>query len=358
MPTRLVSCFVLSAVAVLSTSTAQAAPKATEPAADAALPAPDAFRRVRWVPQAPRQKLCDFAAVTAKSQDLPMADDPLWRPPPPDVKAKLGEARKALMGQKIRGSEPERKLLELLRGPWGLTLGRMAVQDRDPMVATVSLEGLMAYATQEPRLASLALVHTTAPEAERALAAVRLMGASQCDTALLFVLDALGHSDPRVGLAGIEAVYAAGQRLTDGGVQQRLLAWLQKGEGPRPVRVAAVRALGELGYFAAGNDLLALSRDADAAVAGEALAALGRVAPLRAEPLIEAALASKQPLVRAGAIRAAAWALAMRPSRAVALLQPLAADRTAVPDAAYPARPTLTLGGLATAALAHVRGQH
>lgn len=349
---------------LLSGATAKAAPKPRPQSAEAKLgqkpasqlPAPDAFGRVKWQPNAPRERLCDFAAVSAKSQGLAMQDDPLWRPPPPDVKAKLGEARKALMGQKARGTEAERQLLALLQGPWGLTLGRMAVQDKDPLVATITLEALLPHAAAEPRLASLALVHTTAPEVERAVAAVHLMGASRCDSALLFVLDALGHSDPKVGIAAAEAVYAAGAALGDGGVQQRMLAWVQKREGKSAVRVAAIRVVGELGYLAAGNDLVALTSDPDAAVAAEALAALGRIAPLRAEPLLTGALQSKQPVLRAGAIRAAAYALSMKPSAAQKLLQPLVADRAAVSDAVYPDRPALTVGALAEAALAHIRG--
>lgn len=351
---------------LLMSASGQAAPKARPASAAASavqrpagsqLPGLAAFGRVTWQPNAPRERLCDFAAVSAKSQGLAMQDDPLWRPPPPDVKAKLGEARKALMGQKVRGSEAERQLLALLNGAWGLTLGRMAVQDKDPLVATITLEALLPHAAAEPRLASLALVHTTAPEVERAVAAVHLMGASRCDSALLFVLDALGHNDPRVGIAAAEAVYAAGPALGDGGVQQRMLAWVQKREGKSSVRVAALRVVGELGYLAAGNDLVALASDPDAAVAAEALAALGRVAPLRAEPLLNAALQSKQPLLRAGGIRAAARALSMKPSTAQKLLQPLLADRTALVDPVYPDRPALTVGAVAEAALAHIRGE-
>ncbi len=332
---------VLACVVPAAGSAAQPAKalKAEAPAGKAVLAEPRPWltaTRVRWTAGNKRKTLCDFAAYSQARQDLPMQDDLLWRAPPPEVKAKLGEARKALMGVTAKDTPAERDLTALLAGPWGLTLARMALQDKDLAVVAVALRAAVPMSSQEPRLAGFAVAHTTAKDPELAKAAITLMGRSGCDTPALFALDALGHADPSVGMTAVAVALAAARDSSDVGLAQRLLSWLIKGQGATMVRVAALRAVGDLGWLSAGNDLEALTKDADPAVAGEALAAFGACAPFRAVSAIEAGLKSKQALVRVGAVRGAAKALAMQPAQADKLLRPLLNDQSAVRDAARP----------------------
>jgi HEAT repeat protein len=203
-----------------------------------------------------------------------------------------------------------------------------------------------------PRLAAMMLEHLKHPDPAVARAAVRLVFATGCDAPVQYGMDALRHADESVQLTVLQEVGTAMRHRTDIGLPDKVMAWLEAGEGKPRARLAALRMLAELGWLPATPGLERLARGPQPDESAEALAALAVVAPTRAAKLMTAWLSDRQPVRRAAAARAVVEVMALEPARAAAALQPLLADGARGAD---PLQPATTVGEVARRALAWVR---
>jgi hypothetical protein len=250
-----------------------------------------------------RTALCDFARLAAQQQALPADQDPVFRQPSAEAKAALGRTRKALMAGEPNG---QAQLGELLRGPEGPTLARLALQDRDRKVQTAAAVAATPLAGQHPRLfAFLPVIDATTPPA-LALALLRMDFATGCDTPVLYALDALDHPSAEVvELALRLAIGQAGEGQSAAPVN-RVVAWLERRSGPPRLRGLAMRLVGGLGLLHLSQALERLSRDADPLVAGEARVAWAKVSPGLAAKQLPAWWADPKPCGQVAALRAVA----------------------------------------------------
>lgn len=227
--------------------------------------------------QAPqRTALCDFAKLAAQQQALPMADDPVFRPPTPDAKAQLGRTRKAILSGDVTG---EAQLQALLGGPEGPTLARLALQDRDLRVQVAAAKAAVGLASLHPRLFAFVPGMDRTTPANLALALVNLDFATGCDTPILYALDALDHPAAEVVEQAIRKTAALAARIRSPAPVDRVAAWLERRGGPPRLRLLGVRLLGGQGLVHLTGLMARLSNDPDAAVAGEARVGWARLAP-------------------------------------------------------------------------------
>ena len=312
-------------------------------ARDAAAQDPGA--RIAWT---------DFEAYAKSKADVKMAQDPLFRPPTEAQKAALTAVHKALVAAKV-GSTAQRaaqdKLQALLLAPDGATLVRLALSDPDPKLNLATLLAARPLAPQEPRIIGFAGKFLRDKDPVIVLAAATLYFGTSCAAPLEYALDALESDNAQVQTGVLELVYRAG--LDHGGAPTvtRVTQWLEAGHGSTATRVLALRLIGALGWTTAGAALNHLTEDKQAAVAGEAVAALAVIDAAAARPIATRFLSRSEPQARAGAIRALAQTEAMQPQQLAAQLQPLLADHAAVQDAAQPDLRAVTVAELATMAL-------
>ncbi|MBI5611034.1 MAG: hypothetical protein HY902_19335 [Deltaproteobacteria bacterium] len=298
-----------------------------------ALPAVGTRQPVQHPPQT-RQKLCDFAVQASRAQALPMDQDPVFRAPPAEAKAALGVLRKDLMaGQPEVVAAAERQLAELLHGPHGPTLARLAMLDRTPAVQLAGIRAALPLASQHPRLFAFlpTLDAKTPPALARAVVAFNF--ATHCDAPVLFSLDGLEHPDPAVVADLIDRTAALAGHLRDAAPIDRLVAWLMRRQGPPVLRARAVRALGHLGLVKLSNVWQQLAGDASPEVAAEAWPAWAQVAPGAAQVGLSAGgFADSRPLLSWGALRAAADACALVPDRCDRAVRGYLGSKVAVID--------------------------
>jgi hypothetical protein len=276
--------------------------------------------------RADRQLWCDFGAHAQQMASIAAAADPVFRTPTPLAKARLGEARKPLLGKANATPAQRATLTSLFAGPEGPTLARMAFSDAKPGMLATSLEAARPIASAHPRLAGFVTPLALHPDPRVAEAAVRFLFATGCDTPALYALDALRHPSEAVQLAVVAEVQASLRTRRDLGLAGRLLGWVKEGKASPTARAEAIRKVGEIGWLPATPEFRALTKDSSALVAGEALVALAAVAPGEAEPLLSIWLSSRESVRRAAGVRAAANALASRPERMATLLEPLRRD--------------------------------
>lgn len=276
--------------------------------------------------RAERELWCNFGAHAQQMASVPATADPVFRTPTPQAKARLGEARKPLLGKANATPAQRATLAALFAGPEGPTLARLALSDADPGMLATSLDAARPIAMVHPRLAGFVTPLAVHADPRVAEAAVHFLFATGCDTPALFALDALRHPSETVQLAVVAEVQTSLRTRRDLGLAGRLLGWVTEGKASPTARAEAIRKVGEVGWLPATQEFRGLTKDASGLVSGEALVALAAVAPGEAEPLLPAWLSSRDPVRRAAGVRAAANALASRPERLAKLLEPLRRD--------------------------------
>lgn len=234
------------------------------------------------------QQLCDFAVVASKLQTLPVADDPVFRPPSPQAKAELGRVRKAVLG----GNVGDAALQALFAGPEGPTLARMALQDRDPRVQLTAVRQAAILAEKHPRLFGFLPTLDAKTQVDLAEALVRFDFATHCDTPVLFALDGLRHPDPTIVGLVVHQTLALAAHLRHPAPLNRLVDWLVTPAGHPRLRAATLRSLGEAGYLHLVPALQLLRNSTQRMVANEALVALAVSAPLEVVQQVPALVAS------------------------------------------------------------------
>ncbi len=282
-----------------------------------------------------RKKLCDFAAHASQAQALPMANDPVFRPPTAESKAALGVVRKDLMtaSEPTATASAERRLAELLNSAEGPSLARLALLDRNPTVQLAGIRAAVRLAAQHPRLFAFlpTLDAKTPPNLARAIVAFDF--ATQCDAPVLFSLDGLEHPDAGVVADLVDRTAALGAEFRDAAPVDRLVAWVMRRQGPVAVRARAVRALGELGLVHLNTAWQQLAGDANPEVAAEAWPAWARVAPGATQVSLNAGgFADPRPLLAWGALRAAADACALSPGACAKPVRAFLASKVSVTD--------------------------
>ncbi len=314
---------------------ALAAPVHSAPPAPAA--PPQAVVGTRLSVQHPpltREKLCDFAVHASRAQALPMDQDPVFHAPPAEVKAALGVLRKDLMaGDPAVVAAAERQLAQLLQGPHGATLARLAMLDRTPMVQLAGIRAALPLAAQHPRLFAFLPTMDAKMAPPLAQAVVAFDFATRCDAPVLFSLDGLDHPDPGVVANLIDRTVALAGQMRDAPPVDRLVAWVLRRQGPAGLRARAVRGLGQLGLVKLTTVWQQLAGDASPEVAAEAWPAWAQVAPADAQVGLNAGgFTDSRPLLAWGALRAAADACALVPDRCDRPVRGFLSSKVAVVD--------------------------
>jgi len=303
---------------------------------------------------APRRVWCDFAAHAKARSVVKYAQDPLFRKLAPEPQAAFDEVRKALIAAKP-GTKAHRAaetaLQNLLLGPDASGMARVALSDAESKVFVPALRFACAVAPGEPRIIGFAGQHLKSKDPQVVLAAATLLFAANCDSPLDYVLDALENDDAAVQTGVLQLVFRSALDHTTSPTLARVAQWLDAGGGTTATRVLALRILGVLAWQPTVGILERLTKEAEPAVAGEALASLA-VLGAAMPATVQAFLTDPSPLRRAGAIRAIAQMDAMRPERVRAQVTPLLSDKAPVTDAAATGKDKPpTVGELAQRAL-------
>lgn len=247
-----------------------------------------------------------------------MAEDPVFRPPSPEAKAQLGRTRKAILTGDPTG---DAQLQALVSGPQGPSLARLALQDRDPRMQLAAAKAATGLAKAHPRLfAFLPTLDRNTPS-NLALALVRLDFATACDTPVLYALDALDHPSAEVVELAVRLVAAQAQHIRSPAPVDRVAAWLERRSGPPKQRLLAVRLLADLGLVHLSGLMGRLSRDPDAAVAGEARVGWARLAPVDASKSAATWWQDRRPCAQLATLRAVALLGAAEPAVHLASVQ-------------------------------------
>ena len=292
------------------------------------------------------RQLCDFAVAAAQLQALPLADDPVFRPPTPQRKAELGRIRKSIMG----GANAEPELRALFAGPEGPTLARMALQDHDPRMQLAAVRAAVGLAKAHPRLFGFMPTLDAKTPAALADALVAFDFATQCDTPVLFAQDGLGHPDAGVVKHIVAETVAVSAQTGHPAALNRMVDWMLAPAAPPKLRADAIRALAGAGYVHLVPALQRLRHEPNRMIAHEALIALAVVAPLEVAALVPTMLASPLPDVAATGLRMARMTHASEPGKIVGAVTSLQRSNAVWKDELSAER--VPIGGLATAVLA------
>jgi hypothetical protein len=279
---------------------------------------------------------CDMAALVARMQPVPLAQDPVFRRPTPIGKEKLQAVRAMVANAKTKRDQHVAKaqLRALYSGREGPVLARLSLQMTDAMFRAVALGEVARLAKKHPRLASFAGQDVRHADPSVASGAVRVLLASRCDTAAHYALEGLLHADPRVRRSVATEVLDAATVTTDIGLVGKLLAHIGSAETDSSLRAAVYRKIGAIGWLPAAAPLasVASQKKQPALVRCEAAVAHAVITGDATEPETRQLLASKSPWLRLCGVRVVAAGMTGRPTSGAAMLKPLMNDKNVAKD--------------------------
>lgn len=281
------------------------------------------------LPNEPRWQLCDFAAHAIAAQPTPFEYDPVFRMVTPEQAEQVATAASKVLDATAEARPAAAAALRAMidanpaLARVGLTLPNLAAR------AAVA-DAAHGVAPDNPRLTAFPAESARARDEALAIATVRLVFASRCDAPVLYGFDGLEHPALRVRVATVDALVAMNRESDDAhGMERALERLAQKEEGDAGQRVRILRAAATLGIHVAVAAVKAAEKDKDAWVRAEALVTRATIRGELVGDGLKKASSAKDPVLRAGAVRAA---LTLADDGSLALVRAALKDEASVTD--------------------------
>lgn len=281
------------------------------------------------LPKEPRWQLCDFAAHAIAAQPTPFEYDPVFRTVTPEQAQQVATAAAKVLDATDAARPAAAAALRAMidanpaLARVGLTLPNLAAR---AAVADAS----HGVAPDNPRLTAFPAESARARDEGLAISTVRLVFASRCDAPVLYGFDGLEHPALKVRTVAVDELVAMNRESDDAhGIERALERLVQKEESDAGHRVRILRAAATLGVHVAVAAVQAAEKDKDARVRAEALVTRATIRGELTGDALKKASSAKEPVLRAGAVRAA---LTMADDESLALVRAALTDEASVTD--------------------------